>query len=260
MLQNGHMVSKTYISIKRHAWVNCQRWTVVHRGTAGGPKLQSEGKDICYRPRCAGAFWIQENIPIHMRLILLAKYENWLRDGYIPLCIDCQWNKSSMTKSSGPLHPLPMPNRRCESIAMDFIGPLPLDNGCDYLLTITDRLGSDLHFVPTTKNITTKKLAMLFFDNQYCENGLPKEIICERDKLFVSKFWKHLMLLTRIKTKMSTAYHPQTYGASEWTNKTLEQCLRFHVERNQKGWKWALPRVQFQMMNTINKSTKFMPF
>ena len=79
---------------------------------------------------------------------------------------------------------------------------------CDYLLTITDRLGSDLHFVPTTKNVTAEKLAVLFFDNWYCENGLPREIISDRDKLFISKFWKHLMLLTRIKSKMSTAYHP----------------------------------------------------
>ena len=96
----------------------------------------------------------------------------------------------------------------CPLTAMDFIGPLPLDNGCDYLLTITDRLGSDLHFVPTTKNVTAEKLAVLFFDNWYCENRLPRETISDRDKLFISKFWKHLMLLTGIKSKMSTAYHP----------------------------------------------------
>ena len=88
-----------------------------------------------------------------------------LENGYIPSCIDCQRNKSSTTKPSGPLHPLPIPDERCESIAMDFIGPLPLDDGCDYLLTITDRLGSDLRFVPTTKNVTAEKLAVLFFDN-----------------------------------------------------------------------------------------------
>lgn len=76
-------------------------------------------------------------------------------------------------------------------------------------MTITDRLRSDLRFVPTTKNVTAEQLAVLFFDHWYYENGLPKEIICNRDKLFVSKFWKHLMLLTGIKAKMSTAYHPQ---------------------------------------------------
>ena len=148
-----------------------------------------------------------------------------LEEGYIPSCIDCQRNKSATTKPRGPLHPLPVPDERCDSIAMDFVGPLPTDDGFDYLLTITDRLGSDLRFVPTTKNVTAEQLAILFFDAWYCENGLPKEIICDRDKLFISKFWKHLMLLTGIKTKMSTAYHPQTDGASERTNKTVEQCL-----------------------------------
>lgn len=59
---------------------------------------------------------------------------------------------------------------------------------------------------------------------------------------------------------MSTAYHPQTDGASERTNKTVIQAIRFHVERNQKGWVRALPRVRFNIMNTINKSTGFTPF
>src|SRR5882757_2160037 len=59
---------------------------------------------------------------------------------------------------------------------------------------------------------------------------------------------------------MSTAYHPQTDGASEHTNKTLNQCIRFHVERNQKGWVRALPIIRFNIMNSINSSTGFSGF
>jgi hypothetical protein len=32
------------------------------------------------------------------------------------------------------------------------------------------------------------------------------------------------------------------------------------VERNQKGWARALPRIRFNIMNTVNKSTGFSPF
>jgi hypothetical protein len=103
-------------------------------------------------------------------------------------------------------------------------------------------------------------LADLFFDAWYCENGLPLEIVCDRDKLFTSKFWQHLHELTGVKIKMSTAYHPQTDGASERSNKTINQCLRFHVRRNQKGWVKALPRVRFDIMNTVNASTGYSPF
>jgi hypothetical protein len=102
--------------------------------------------------------------------------------------------------------------------------------------------------------------ALVFFDTWYCENGLPLEIISDRDKLFISKFWKALHKLTGVKLKLSTAFHPETDGCSERTNKTLNQCLRFHVARNQKGWVRALPRVRFHIINTINKSTGYSPF
>jgi hypothetical protein len=76
----------------------------------------------------------------------------------------------------------------------------------------------------------------------------------------MSTFWQALHQLTGVKIKMLSAYHPQLDGASEQTNKTLNQCLRFHVDQNQRGWAQALPRVRFVMMNTINNSTGFSGF
>jgi len=64
-------------------------------------------------------------------------------------------------------------------------------------------------------NITVEDLALLFFNNWYCENDLPKEIISDRDKLFVSNFWQALHKLTGVKLKLSSAYHPQMDGSSE---------------------------------------------
>jgi hypothetical protein len=183
-----------------------------------------------------------------------------LQHSYVPACPECQRNKSSTKRPIGPLHPLPVPDGRCTSIAMDFIGPLPLDEGYDSILTITDRLGSDLQIIPTTTTITAEQLADIFFNRWYCENGLPDDIISDRDKLFMSKFWRALLKLTGVKLKASTAYHPETDGASERSNKTVIQSLRFHVERNQRGWVRALPRVRFNIMNTVNKSTGFTPF
>lgn len=183
-----------------------------------------------------------------------------LEDAYIPSCNDCQRNKSSTKKPAGPLHPTPVPDARFDSIAIDFIGPLPRDNGYDSVITITDRLGADYRMVPTTTDIDAKKFAQLFFDHWYCEHGLPSSIYSDRDKLFLSKFWKALTKITGVKLKMSTAYHPETDGSSERTNKTVNQAVRFHVTRNQVGWARALPRIRFNMMNTINASTGFTGF
>ncbi|KAF7302341.1 Reverse transcriptase-RNase H-integrase [Mycena chlorophos] len=183
-----------------------------------------------------------------------------LETAYIPACPDCQRNKSSTKRKAGPLHPLPVPDGRCDSVAIDFIGPLPEDSGFNCCATLTDRLGSEFRFVPTRTNVTAEDFALQFFENWYCENGLPQEIVSDRDKIFVSKFWRALHKLTGVKLKMSTAYHPETDGSSERTNKTLIQCLRYHVSAAQNNWVRALPRVRFNMMSTVNASTGFAPF
>ena len=183
-----------------------------------------------------------------------------LEDAYLPGCDACQRNKGTTKRRPGPLHPLPVPDERGDSIAIDFIGPLPVDEGYNCIITITDRLGSDVRLIPTTTDISAEEFARLFFDHWYCENGLPLEIISDRDKLFVSRFWKALTSLSGVKLGMSTVFHPQTDGASERTNKTINQCLRYHVSRNQEGWVRALPRVRFAIMNTVNASTKVSPF
>jgi hypothetical protein len=38
---------------------------------------------------------------------------------------------------------------------------------------------------------------------------MPDNIIFDRDKLFLSRFWKALVKIHRVKLKMSLAYHPE---------------------------------------------------
>jgi len=97
---------------------------------------------------------------------------------YIPGCEDCARNKASTQKPAGPAHPLPVPDGRGSSIAMDFVGPLPAENGFNSILTITCQLGSDIRLIPCRTNMSAEEIAALFFDHWYCENGLPDEVFC----------------------------------------------------------------------------------
>ena len=96
-----------------------------------------------------------------------------LLNSYIPSCVDCQRNKGSTSKPVGPLHPLPIPKQCGDSIAIDFVGPLPLDNGSDCIVTITDHLGADICVTPTHMNITAECFAAQFFDLWYCKMACP---------------------------------------------------------------------------------------
>jgi hypothetical protein len=104
---------------------------------------------------------------------------------------------STVSRTKGQHHRLAdhcIPYQQGDSIAIDFIGPLPEDDGCDIIIMFTDRLNSDYHLVATRSDLTAEQLMTVFFDELYCENGLPQEIISDRDKLFTSKFWAMLPL------------------------------------------------------------------
>src|ERR1700676_273516 len=148
-----------------------------------------------------------------------------LSEAYIPARVDCLRNKGRTSNPTGPLHPLPIPDQHGDSITIDFIGPCPRDDGFDCIVTITDRLGSDICIAPTHLDIMAEHFAAQFFDLWYCENGLPLDIVSDRDKLFVSKFWKALTKLTGVKLKMTSSYHPKTDGSSERSNKSIIQSL-----------------------------------
>jgi hypothetical protein len=153
-----------------------------------------------------------------------------------------------------------VPDARFEAVTLDFVGPLPEEGGKDTILTMTDLLGAEIRLSPVHSTATAAEIAVVLFDEWYCENGLMNQIISDRDALFTSELWTALHKLTGVKFKMSTAYHPQTDGASERTNKTLNQAIRYHVDNNQKGWLAKLPRIRFAIMNTVNSSTGFSPF
>jgi len=95
---------------------------------------------------------------------------------------------------------LPIPDACGDSIVIDFVGPCPWDDRFDCIVTITDHLGSDICIALTHTDISTERFNFCnaIFQLWYCENSLPLDIVSDRNKLFVSKFWKVLTKLTGI--------------------------------------------------------------
>ena len=59
---------------------------------------------------------------------------------------------------------------------------------------------------------------------------------------------------------MSTAFHPQTDGASERAIKTVAQVLRSVVSADQKDWVAKVPMTEFALNSAKSSSTGFAPF
>lgn len=179
---------------------------------------------------------------------------------YVGSCDGCQRNKARTTRRKGKLHPLPVPSRPFADIALDFVGPLPVSAGKDYLLTITDRLSGYVRLIPCRTKDGAKDIANLVFDEWVRLFGLPQRLVSDRDKLFTSKFWKALYGRLGVKLQMSTAFHPETDGRSERTNKTAIQVLRQYISRQQKDWTTHLSAAEYAMNMVKNDSTGVSPF
>ena len=104
-------------------------------------------------------------------------------------CAKCQMNKTSTQRPKGLLHSLPTPDRPWQSIGIDFMGPLPKSNDCNYLMVVIDRLTSQVHLVPTTTTVTAKGIAWLFLKEIIRLHGVPDSIVSDRDSKFTSIFW-----------------------------------------------------------------------
>lgn len=179
---------------------------------------------------------------------------------YCESCGVCQTTKTSSQKPPGLLHAMPVPTRPWQSIAMDFVGPFPKSRGCDYLWVVICRLTSYVHLVPTTTRVKASDLAWLYVKEIVCLHGVAESIVSDRDAKFTSAFWKELQRLLGTRLLMSTAFHPQTDGATERANRSITQILRAVVRPDQKDWVDQLPMVQFALNSSASSTTGFAPF
>jgi hypothetical protein len=63
-----------------------------------------------------------------------------------------------------------------------------------------------------------------------------------------------------VKQLLSTAYHPQTDGATERQNRIIEDLCRHFISATQDDWDELLPCLEFAINNAKQESTDFSPF
>ncbi|GAA6058084.1 hypothetical protein NBRC10513_006570 [Rhodotorula toruloides] len=130
----------------------------------------------------------------------------------------------------------------------------------DMPLTVTDRLTCYTRFFPWREKDEAKDPAEVVFKGWFSLFGLPERMVSDRDKLFTSRSWRTRHSRLGLKLQMSTAFHPETDGRSERTNKTVVPVLRQYVLRQQKDWVRFLPTTEYAINAAENVLTGKTPF
>ena len=203
----------------------------------------------------AGHFGIQKSLD------MLAKHFFWPKmlgtvGKHVLKCETCL--KAKLTFHKGEYLPLPVAQRPWQHVSMDFMVALPKTK--DAIMVVVDRFSKMSHFIACTKTDDAQHIAKLYFAEIVRLHGIPKTIVSDRDSKFLSHFWKSLWKMLSTKLLFSTAYHPQTDGQTEVTNRTLGTILRTFVSTNVREWDLKLCHAEFAYNRAPSRATKHTPF
>lgn len=179
---------------------------------------------------------------------------------FVAECLICQQNKYDTRRPPGQLQPLPIPANVWEDISMDFIAGLARNRSADCILVVADRFSKYAHFIELSHPFTVKQVAGIFAREVVRLHGIPRSIVSDHDRLFVSSFWSELFRACETKLRMSSAYHQETDGQTEVLNRCLETYLRCFAGEHPKSWSSWLPWTEYGYNTRFHSASGRTPF
>jgi len=130
--------------------------------------------------------------------------------------------------------------------------PITLENGTiiDALLVVVDHgLTKGVVITPVSKTLTEEGAGEILLNQFYKRFGLPDSIISDRDPRFTARAFQELLRLLGIKSKLTTAFHPQSDGTTERFNQEIEAYLGIYCSSNPTDWHKKVGTIKFTHNN-----------
>jgi hypothetical protein len=144
---------------------------------------------------------------------------------------------------------------------MDLITDLPPVDGCDSILVVVDRgLSKGVILCPTQKTVDNDGIGELLKDNLFKRFGLPDDIISDRGPQFAAQAFRALLKSLGITQSLTTAYHPQSDGATERVNQEIETYLAIYCYNHPTTWKRSISTLEFTHNNRRHAERRTTPF
>ncbi|GJR55738.1 reverse transcriptase domain-containing protein [Tanacetum coccineum] len=117
---------------------------------------------------------------------------------------------------------------------IDFMGPFPSSRGNKYILVAVDYLSKwvEAKALPTND----VRVVCKFLKSLFARFGAPRTIISDRGTYFCNDQFAKVMLKYGVTHRLSTAYHPQTSGQVEVSNRGLKRILERTIGENCASW------------------------
>ena len=122
---------------------------------------------------------------------------------------------------------------------IDFMGPFPPSYKNEYILVAVDYVSKWVEAAVYPTN--DAKVVVKFLDKHiFTRFGTPRAIISDEGTHFVNKLLSNTLAKYNVRHKVATAYHPQTNGQAELSNREIKGILQKVVNPNRKDWSTRL--------------------
>ncbi|GKD45027.1 reverse transcriptase domain-containing protein, partial [Tanacetum coccineum] len=117
---------------------------------------------------------------------------------------------------------------------IDFMGPFPSSRGNKYILVAVDYLSKwvEAKALPTND----ARVVVKFLKSLFARFETPRAIISDRGTHFCNDQFAKVMSKYGVTHRLATAYHPQTSGQVEVSNRGLKRILERTVGENRASW------------------------
>ncbi|GJX46869.1 reverse transcriptase domain-containing protein [Tanacetum coccineum] len=117
---------------------------------------------------------------------------------------------------------------------IDFMGPFPSSKGNKYILVAVDYLSKwvEAKALPTND----ARVVVKFLKSLFARFETPRAIISNRGTHFCNDKFAKVMSKYEVTHRLATAYHPQTSGQVEVSNRGLKRILERTVGENRASW------------------------
>ena len=122
---------------------------------------------------------------------------------------------------------------------IDYQGPFPSSKGNRYILVAVDYVSKWVEAVGTP-TCDAKSVVTLFKKIIFPRFGVPRAIISDGGTHFHEKKLDALLLKYGVHHRTGLAYHPQTSGQVEVSNREIKSILEKVVSKNRKDWSLKL--------------------
>ncbi|CAM8904949.1 unnamed protein product [Rhodiola kirilowii] len=193
---------------------------------------------FCHELECGGHFGPRRTA----RKILDSGFfwPHVFRDAYdhCKRCDRCQRVGNISARQEMPQVPI-LVNDVFDIWGIDFMGPFPASCGFEFILVAVDYVSKWVE-AKATRCADAKTVVDFLRTNIFCRYGVPKAIISDQGTHFCNRIMTSTLKHYHVHHRTSTAYHPQTNGQAEISNREIKGILEKMVGLTRKDWSQRL--------------------